>query len=148
MADSPENERGELDLDIEGIRETLAEYPLRCVLLYGSHARGTPAADSDVDIAVAFDEGLSSTERLTHRSRLTADLMSVLGTNDVDVADLDAIRPAIGASALRTGRLLLGDPATVERYLERFERETPDPDTHEERMRRFDAILDRLEGTV
>jgi predicted nucleotidyltransferase len=129
MADHAGNERHDLGLDIEGIREMLAEYPLRCGLLYGSHARGTPTTDSDVDVAVAFEEGLSSTEQMTHRSRLTADLMSTLGTNDVDVADLDAIRPAIGASALRTGRLLLGDPATVERYLERFENETPENET-------------------
>lgn len=75
-------------------------------------------------------------------------LMSVFGTNDLDVADLDAIRPAVGASALRTGRLPLGDSTTVERYLGRFERETSHDETHDERIRQFDALLDRSEGRV
>jgi predicted nucleotidyltransferase len=149
MGDNPGDGLAGGDVDSEDVARIVERYPVRCAVLYGSRVRGTATADSDVDVAVAFEEGLSPTERLERRIDLTGDLIDALGTDDVDVADLDTIRPEVGLSALRTGCVLLGTQDVIEDYRERFERETTiDEDTHEQRMRRFDSILEQLEGQV
>ena len=148
MADAPGRDVDGVNVDPEAIRRVVEQYPVRCAVLYGSHVQATPTKESDVDIAVAFETDLTAAERLEQRVELTARLVDALGTDDVDVADLDAIRPEVGISALESGRRLYGDQKTLDEYLERFERETPDDETHEDRMRRFDSVLERLEESV
>jgi len=138
----------DVELDVDVIVDTLEEYPVQCAILYGSYAHRTATADSDVDIAVAFEDALPETQRLDRRTDLVVDLMEVLDTDGIDVADLDTIRPEIGLQALETGYVLVGDRTTLEEYRDRFEREAPPVKTHEERIHQFDAILDRLEEKV
>jgi len=144
---APDGDATEVSAD--RIARVLEGHPVDVAVLFGSHAHGHETPDSDVDVAVAFEEGLSARTRLERRVELVADLVEALGTDDVDVADLDAIRPAVGAEALRTGTILVDDPARHNALRDRFERETPRGDeSREDRMRRFDALLDRLEGRV
>lgn len=145
---STQPDRSDTDLDVEAISATLAEYPVRYAVLYGSHADGVATSESDVDIAVAFPKQFSESERLDCRIELVVDLMEALGTNDVDLADLDAIRPEVGLQAIATGHSLLEDEATRQEYREQFERAVSTAETHEERMDTFDALLRRLEETV
>lgn len=134
-------------IDLAAVEATLDTFPVRIGIAYGSQVSGQATADSDVDIAVAFDSELSGAERVARRSALTADLMEELGTNRVDVADLDAIDPAVGLDAIRTGTLIVGDEAALDRYRSRFETAVSD-ESHADRMARFESILDRLEGKV
>lgn len=55
------------EIDTATIRSVVERYPVRLAVLYGSLARGTATAASDVDIAVAFDAELSPEERLRRR---------------------------------------------------------------------------------
>lgn len=140
-------ELGELDRGT--IRQVLERHPVELAVLFGSHARGHPSAESDIDIAVAFDDTVDADDRLSARIDLIVDLMEALETDAVDVADFDAIRPAVGAHAIRTGDRLLGDAATSQRYLDKFTREqSPTPESHEERMDRLKEIVDRLEAKL
>jgi predicted nucleotidyltransferase len=143
-----QSDTADIELDFESLSETIEEYPVRCAILYGSHAHGTATADSDVDIAVAFERGLSEAERFDRRVALTAALIETLGTDTVDVADLDGIRPEIGLAAVNTGHLIVGNPQIIEEYRNQFEHEATSPGTHEQRMEQFDTILDRLEERV
>lgn len=136
-----------LDISTDKITDVLEEYPVECALLYGSQLHGATTAESDIDIAVAFTPELSTAQRLQHRIELTAELSKTLGMDAVDIADLKTIRPEVGLSALETGFVLLGDQSTLDAYRKRFE-EAATEETHEERMERFDGILDRLEGQV
>jgi predicted nucleotidyltransferase len=135
-------------IDPAQIRRVVEESPVRLAVLYGSQADGTAVAESDVDVAVAFEQDLSPDQRLDERIELTTELMRTLGTDAVDVADLDTIRPAVGITALERGQVLVGDRSTVEAYRRRFERERTEEGTHDERMQQFDAILDRLDTKV
>lgn len=138
----------ETGVDQAAIRDVVDGYPVRLAVLYGSHARGTATAASDVDVAVAFEAALSPEERLQRRVELTADLASALATDDVDVADLDSIKPAVGRSVLRDGIVLVDDDC-AETYEEQFKTTvSADEETHEERMRRFDEVLRRLEAAM
>lgn len=138
----------DVDIDVDSIIATLEEYPVRYAVLYGSHADGVATSESDIDIAVAFPEQLSESERLNCRIELVVDLMEALGTNDVDLADLDAIRPEVGLRAIETGQSLLVEEETRQGYRKQFEREVSTAETYEERMHDFDALLRRLEETV
>lgn len=135
-------------IDPAAISTVVERYPVRLAVLYGSHARGTATAASDVDVAVAFDPELSREERLRHRIELTADLASALATDDVDVADLDSIRPAVGRSVLDDGIVLVDDGCADEYEAQFTTAARNDADTHEERMQRFDEVLRRLEATI
>jgi predicted nucleotidyltransferase len=135
-------------VDIDAVVGTLDRHPVRCAVLYGSHAHGTATADSDIDIAVGFEQGLPAQARLDRRIDLVVELTEALGTDDIDVADLDAIRPEVGLTALNTGHVLVGDVETVAEYRDRFERDVTPDETHEERIEQFDAVLDRLEEKV
>lgn len=127
----------------------VGEYPVRLAVLFGSQADGTATEESDVDVAVAFETDLSLAERLNERIDLTTELVRVLGTNVVDVTDLDSVPPGVGADALETGELLVGDRSTLVACRQRFERErTSVEGTHDERMQRFESILERLDAAV
>lgn len=145
---SPQSDRFDVDLDVDAIISTLENHPVRYAVLYGSHADGVATTESDIDIAVAFTEQLSEPDRLDCRIELVVDLIETLGTNDVDLADLDTIRPEVGLQAIETGLSLLGDDETEQEYRKQFERNASTMKTHEERMRSFDALLRRLEKTV
>lgn len=137
------------DLDHEALREVLERHPVSFAVLFGSHARGQQSVESDIDLAVAFEDAVEPDERLSARVDLIVDLSDRLETDAVDVADMEAIDPAVGNEALRTGTLLIGRAAQRRRYLERFQTETePREDTHEQRIDRLKDIVARLEAKL
>lgn len=75
--------------------------------LFGSCARGDAHAGSDVDVAVYIDEACAEHGAWGYPAGLTADLMSVLDTNDVDVVVLNHAPPLVYHRVLRDGIRLL-----------------------------------------
>jgi len=130
---------------LEALREVLRAHPVRLGVLFGSQASGEASDHSDIDIAVEFEPSVED----SFRTRLTLGvaLTRALGTDDVDVVDLDTVRPAVGYSALVDGRLLVGDTERAEELKTQFDRER-DPPTRQERRERFDDALERLEELV
>ena len=131
-------------VDPEQIRTVLESHPVQLGVLFGSQARGTIDSHSDVDVAVAFDATLSDEQRSRARIEFVVDLTRALGTDDVDVVDLDAVRPKVGAAALEEGLVLVGDSDEAERRRAAFEARTTER-THEQRMQRFDELLAEME---
>lgn len=133
----------------EVVMQVVEEYPVKFAVLFGSYARGTETPESDIDVAVAFDSDRSPQERLELRIDLVVELTKALEMDAVDVADFESIRPDIGLSALQTGTVLVGEKDQIEQLLDDLEQEvTTDEETHEDRMRRFDSILEQLEANV
>ena len=131
-------------VDPNEIRAVLKSHPVQLGILFGSQARGTSDSHSDVDVAVAFGSSLSDDQRSRARIDLVVDLTRALGTDDVDVVDLDAVRPEVGAAALEDGLVLVGTSEEAKRRRRAFEAQTTDR-THEERMQEFDELLGRME---
>ena len=75
--------------------------------LFGSVARGEARAGSDLDIAVFVDQRRCPESPFGYRAALTADLMSGLGTNGVDVVILNDAPPLLYHRVLRDGIRLL-----------------------------------------
>lgn len=134
-------------VDIDTARDVLASHPVELAVLFGSHARGEQSVESDIDIAIAFDETVEDDRQIPARVDLIVDLSDQLETDAIDITDLDTVRPSVGAHALRTGILLVGDDTLREEYLTGYERHLEtDTDSHEHRMKRLQNIVDRLEA--
>lgn len=85
------------DERIGAIAEVAARHPaLRLVLLFGSRARGDATARSDWDLGYLADAGLD-------REALLADLVMALGTEAIDLVDLDRASGLVRFRAARDG---------------------------------------------
>lgn len=131
-------------LDLAVVQRVLQEAPVSVAVLYGSHARGDVASGSDVDVAVGFDESVSSTDRTWARLDLIERLGAALETDRVDVVPLSNVSDALLREIHADGVLLVGEESDLSRY---GDPEPPD-DTHDERMGEFDDILAELERVV
>ncbi len=134
-------------IDGEAVRGVLQRYPIRLGIFFGSQVTGKTHAESDVDVAVEFDAGLSPENRPRARLDVIADLTRELGTDDVDVVDLDGVRPEIGVAALEGGVLLVGNSRRADQLRKRFTDRTTE-DTRDDRLARFDDLLAEMEDTV
>jgi hypothetical protein len=83
--------------------------------LFGSQATDAARAHSDVDVAVYVDpHALRAAGGYGYEAALTADLITALGRNDVDVVVLNRAPPLLYHRVLRDGiRLLARDPAAT-----------------------------------
>lgn len=136
----------ELAGDIEEVRAYLSEQPLEFALLFGSQATGAATERSDIDLVVKFSETLDADELFQRRNRIAGELMARLGTDDVDVSDLDHLPTEIAHSALQEGILLVGDEETVDEYRQQITSEYEQ--TAADRKRARDELLRRLkQGT-
>ena len=92
-------------VDEQALRRALAGEPCVAAWLFGSHARGEPRADSDVDVAVLF--GRPRPTRLDELpTRLQGALEAAAGTV-VDLVILDGADPDLVHRVLRDGVLLV-----------------------------------------
>lgn len=130
---------------LDRLKEVLNEHPIRLGVLFGSQATGAAESHSDIDVAVEF---LPSVEdQFKAQLELGVDLSCALGTDDIDVVDLQTVRPAVGYSALRSGIVIVGDSERVEELIAQFDSER-ERSTSTERRERFDDALGRLKELV
>ena len=78
--------------------------PIVAAYLFGSHATGKVWAESDVDVALLFDETDASNQREII-GRLMENLCQALGDVEVDVVNLDGAPTYFAYEILRTGKL-------------------------------------------
>lgn len=89
------------------VREVAATQPaLAAAAIFGSHARGTARADSDLDLAVLVGEG-AEVDRRRLQSRLASDLAHLAAGGRVDVVFLDEAPVLLRQRVLQQGRLVL-----------------------------------------
>ena len=86
----------------------LAEPGLRLALLYGSAVTGAMRADSDVDIALLFDEPLTSEKKMV----LTSQLEKVF-RRSIDLVDLFSLTGTILKQVLCKGVVLVKKDSTA-----------------------------------
>ncbi|KTG29769.1 MULTISPECIES: type VII toxin-antitoxin system MntA family adenylyltransferase antitoxin [Haloferax] len=128
-------------IDIEGIKEYLAQTEVIFAVLFGSHARGTADESSDVDIALRFPEEMSEAERFRRRNRIDADLQSY-ADGFVDVSDIESLPTHVAHAALRDGVRIAGDEREVNAYKQRVDTEYDASASEREQERR--EFIDRL----
>lgn len=85
---------------------------LRLAMLFGSTARGTSHAKSDVDVAILpVDSALSLADELALQARL-----ALIVGREVDLIRLDRCTPTLRYRVAREGIPLLGDRGTVSAF--------------------------------
>jgi predicted nucleotidyltransferase len=75
--------------------------------LFGSAARGTAQAHSDIDVAIYLREPAPSASPFGYVADLTAALMRALGTDRVDIVVLNEASPLLYHRVLRDGIRIL-----------------------------------------
>ena len=130
-----------ISVDRDRLVSVFADAPVTVAVLYGSHARGEATDDSDIDLAVAFDDDLDSAARTRARLRLIERLSTELGTDAIDVVPLAHTGAALRRSIHEDGIVMYGATDTVPAA---EESET----THDEQLAAFDDILADIERVV
>lgn len=130
-----------VSVDVDRLVSVLADEPITVAVLYGSHARGEATADSDVDLAVGFDDSLDSAARTRTRLRLIERVSAELGTDAVDIVPLARTGPALRRSIHEEGIVIYGSPDAVPTG------EAADT-THDDRLVAFDELLADIERVV
>jgi predicted nucleotidyltransferase len=128
-------------IDLEEIREYLAQTEVIFAVLFGSHARGTADKSSDVDIALRFPDELSEAERFRRRNRIDADLQAY-ADGFVDVSDIESLPTHVAHAVLQEGVRLVGDQKDVDTYEQDIEAEYGASASEREEERR--KFIDRL----
>lgn len=131
-------------VDLEPVVDVLETAPVAVAVLYGSYARGEATERSDVDVAVAFEDDLSSRERTKARLSLIERIGERLGIDAVDVVPLADARLALQAELRADGLVIVGSKADAESYVA----DAGVPSNREARREAFDEVLADLERVV
>lgn len=75
---------------LEKIRKYFATQPVEVVYLYGSQATGDSHSRSDYDFGVVFTESIDKSKRFDKKLEYMAELGSIVGTDRVEVLDLNS----------------------------------------------------------
>ena len=99
----------------EELRQVLARFPsLVLVLVFGSYAKGSQRADSDLDIAVQARQVLTVAEKMA----LISALAEQTG-RPIDLIDLKAVSGPLLGQIVRHGRRLLGGDGAYAQLISR-----------------------------
>jgi len=128
-------------VDVDELRGYLSQTDIVYALLFGSRARGTSDASSDVDIALRFPDRMDDRDRFRQRNRIDAAIQEY-ATGFVDVSDLERLPTHVAYPALRDGIVLVGDSQVAESDYERIEAEYESVEGQREQER--EAFIDRL----
>ena len=135
------DEADPLAVDTDAIIEVLDDAPVTAAVLYGSHARGDATADSDVDLAVVFDDSLESVETTRARLGLIERLTARLGTDDIDVVPLARTHATLRREIFDDGIILYGSPDALPAA-------DDDSSPAADQMAAFDELLTEIERVV
>ncbi|GIW20513.1 MAG: hypothetical protein KatS3mg065_0809 [Chloroflexota bacterium] len=133
---------GRSDL-VQTLRRVLERHhAVAIAYLFGSQARASASAISDVDVAVLVDPSRAG-DRLALQLELTGAIVDALGCDAVDVVLLDEAPPALAYRVLRDGQLILSRDEAL-RIRHRIRAVTEYLDTEPLRRRAREALQRRL----
>lgn len=117
-----------LDQIEPAVRDFVAAKPeIDAAYVFGSIASGAARPDSDVDIAVLVSNAATAEDLFRYRLKTMAELMAILGRDDVDLIVLNEASPLLAHRVLKKGKLIFErSPSarvafqvrTVNRYLD------------------------------
>jgi len=91
--------------DVKRLTECLCKYPVIIAYLFGSEAKGTSGALSDMDIAVLVDRNIDKSERFDLRLRLSNELSSSMNKR-VDFVVLNDSPVQLSYEVIKHGKLI------------------------------------------
>jgi predicted nucleotidyltransferase len=105
----------------ETVRDVCRSHPVTLAYLFGSHARGTADAESDIDIALLVAPAIPNEERFDLRLTLRSAIAVALGrdSDSVDLVILQDVPVLLRYNVLRKGHLLFATDIAARRAFER-----------------------------
>jgi predicted nucleotidyltransferase len=73
------------------IRKVCQKYPVACLILFGSQAKGEERKESDIDVGVLFEREIPARDEL----QFFYDLINLFGTDRVDLVNLNRAGPVL-----------------------------------------------------
>lgn len=133
--------RLELPRASDAIRAVLQQQPVLAAYIFGSYARQTADAESDIDIGIVPLESLSADERFDLTIQLMVSIASALRVpiEMVDVVDLRQASVVLQWSAISEGVPVAGEGTKAKAE---FDRQV------EQRYKRAEPELDREEAAL
>jgi len=113
--------------DLETIRETLQDHPVRLGLLFGSAASGTMHGDSDLDIAVVLNGDPEDDEYVRRLSHLLTELHGS-GSKEVDLVDLRTVDARFAGRITESSKVIYDPDGRAEGILDDIPTERPSKD--------------------
>lgn len=94
-------------VDVAGLAKFFAQQPdVVVAYLFGSVAKGTARAQSDVDVAVLLDERLEPSRMAKRYLEILGRIPSTLATHEIDVRSLNEATPVFLAQVVGLGKLI------------------------------------------
>ncbi|MEK7439746.1 MAG: nucleotidyltransferase domain-containing protein [Chloroflexota bacterium] len=93
------------------LKEMLVKHGVVLAYLFGSHAKGTARASSDVDIAVLLPYDTPRSKFFDVRLALTNELMSLLHKNEIDLVVLNEATPLLAYQVVKYGKAVYENEA-------------------------------------
>lgn len=94
------------------LTEILVKHGVVLAYLFGSHAKGTARASSDIDIAVLLPYDTPRSKFFDVRLSLTNELMGLFHKNEIDVVVLNEATPLLAREIVQDGKVLYEDMTT------------------------------------
>lgn len=134
-------------VDLDRLWEALGQHPVRLAVLFGSAASGRTHPGSDVDLVVEFEDPVE--DEKGELLGLVTGLSIALERNDIDVALVSDLKPAVGLAAFSDGVLVVGSPKRMETHHERFEHRVERVEAERPSLReRFDAAIEGVDRAL
>lgn len=92
-------------LELKILSDRISKYPVIVAYLFGSEAKSTSGALSDIDIAVFVDKEIAKSERFDLRLRLSNELSSIM-KRMVDVVVLNDVSVQLSFEVIKHGELI------------------------------------------
>jgi predicted nucleotidyltransferase len=87
-------------------KNSLRENHVKLAYLFGSTIRGEAHQESDVDIAVLFDQNLKREEYLLREGKLIEIFSSVIPNKEINIVNLNIASPLLKQTVVLEGELL------------------------------------------
>jgi predicted nucleotidyltransferase len=97
----------------KSLADILKKQKVVLAYIFGSQATGKTGPLSDIDIAVYFDENLSSDEQFALRLQVLGDIMDLFKTNEIDLVVLNDAPPLLAHRILKEGLVVFSDNEKV-----------------------------------
>lgn len=107
---SPLDRKYVLSQLVEHCSTVLSQYPITAAYLFGSVNKNKARSDSDIDIALVFNEEMTSYDRLFTELRIQSELEGACQVNPIDCRSIDNAPLMIKGRIIQEGtRIFEGD---------------------------------------
>ncbi|WP_302081621.1 type VII toxin-antitoxin system MntA family adenylyltransferase antitoxin [Salinibaculum rarum] len=130
-------------LPVDTLQQLFEERQIRLAICFGSYATGRTHSQSDIDLAVEFEDIRPGDDSYNETFFSVYEAVSTtLETDDVDLLDIHSLSGSLARAVLTDGILVYGNSERVEILREQF---TVDDTEQRSPRERLDTAIERID---